>query len=72
MDRKATPADKVIRAFGGVRPLAREIDVAPSTVAKWRMPPPLGRGGHIPRWNHAKILAAALRCGYRVTEATLR
>jgi hypothetical protein len=34
--KKLTPAELVIRRFGGVRPLARELDKSPSTISLWR------------------------------------
>lgn len=34
--KKLPPADLVIKRFGGVRPLARELDMSPSTVCLWK------------------------------------
>lgn len=34
--KKLTPAELVIARFGGVRPLAREIDRNPSTISLWK------------------------------------
>lgn len=69
------PADLVIERFGGVRALAAEIDVNPSTVSRWRKPKD-GRGsgvngcdGMIPRWHHDGIMSAARRLKIRLTWA---
>ncbi len=42
--KKLTPADLVIARFGGVRPLARELHMSPSTISLWRS----RHGGKIP------------------------
>jgi hypothetical protein len=45
-----TPAEVVIE-YLGVRPLARNLSIAPSTILKWRE-----RGGNIPSRYHQKII----------------
>lgn len=41
---KLTPAELVIKRFGGVRPLARELAKSPSTISLWKS----RHGGRIP------------------------
>ena len=38
---RKTPAETVIQAFGGVRPLAKLLDLNPSSVCRWARPAPL-------------------------------
>ena len=45
-----TPAD-VVTSVLGVRPLARMLEIAPSTVGKWKE-----RGGDIPSRYHKQII----------------
>lgn len=55
-----TPAELVITQFGGVRPLARELGIDHSSVARWPKPKQeRGSGGLIPSQYHARILALA-------------
>jgi hypothetical protein len=49
-----TPAEVVIKELG-VRPLARSLDIAPSTVLKWRE-----RNGLVPALYHRKIIQLSL------------
>lgn len=46
---KQTPADVVIARFG-IRPLARDLVVAPSTISRWR------RKGNVPAKYHLKLI----------------
>lgn len=36
MKEKLSPAQIVIRTFGGVRPISRELGIHASTVSRWR------------------------------------
>jgi hypothetical protein len=55
-----TPAEYVIRLFGGIRPLARYLDVEPSTVWRWRVPSDRGGAdGRIPRDTQPRLLDLA-------------
>lgn len=60
-----SPATKVIKAFGGVRPLARLLkdaghQVSPSTICRWDKPADIGgRGGLIPSRHHRILLRLA-------------
>tara|TARA_R110002110_G_scaffold115798_1_gene286979 strand:+ start:62 stop:349 length:288 start_codon:yes stop_codon:yes gene_type:complete len=55
------PAEYVILVFGGVRPLARRLEIDPSTVSYWRSRKVKGGlgVGEIPRWRWAAILEIA-------------
>lgn len=56
MARKTlTPAEVVIREFG-IRPLARDLDVDPTTIVRWRN----NAGGLIPSGYHKPLLALAV------------
>lgn len=55
------PANRVIQKFGGVRPLARLMDVHPSLVSRWQCEKPSGCGGLIPSKYHRDLLALAKR-----------
>lgn len=48
-----TPAEVVIKELG-VRPLARELNVYPSCITRWRT-----RGGNVPDEHKKKILEIA-------------
>ena len=52
-----TYVDKIIDAFGGVRPLARAIKQPPTTVSGWR------KRGSIPDWQKVRVLDASRRYG---------
>lgn len=67
-----TPAQYVIRAFGGVRKLARELKKSPSTVSRWPKPKERGgSGGRIPSDEQLAILELATRRGLDVTASDL-
>ena len=56
MARKTlTPAEVVIAEFG-IRPLARDLDVDPTTIVRWRR----NDGGLIPSSYHKPLLALAV------------
>lgn len=55
------PAASVIQKFGGVRPLARLLNVSPSTVCRWQKPKPGGTGGMIQAQYHGTLLGLARR-----------
>lgn len=54
--RKLTPAEVVIHEFG-IRPLAREIDVDPTTIVRWRS----NDDGLVPAQYHVTLLDLAKR-----------
>lgn len=53
-----TPAETTISRFGGVRKLARELGVNPSTVCRWR-----NGDGQVPQKQWGALLACAQRAG---------
>lgn len=61
--KKLTPADLVIKRFGGVRPLARELNKNPSTISLWcsrhqgKIPNRSANGD--PKGTHIKLLELA-------------
>ncbi len=55
---RIAPAQVAIDAFGGVRPLARLLNLAPSTVSRWHL---------IPAGYQAYILDEAVKRGLDVT-----
>lgn len=55
-----TPAQAVITAAAGIRPLARRLKVHPSSVWRWNAPKPRGSAGIIPAEYHRAILALGL------------
>lgn len=54
--KKLTPAEVVIAEFG-IRPLARQLEVDPTTVARWRRT----SRGLVPSIYHQPLLALAVR-----------
>lgn len=55
------PAELVIHRFGGVRPLARLLNVNPSTVQRWKMPAARGGlDGRVPSARMAELLRLAV------------
>lgn len=56
-----TPAEVVIDLFG-IRPLARELDVDPTTVIRWR-----SGDGLVPAAYHVPLLDLAKRDGEKLT-----
>lgn len=60
----SSPAVTVIKAFGGVRPLARALGKSPSSVSRWAKPRRLkGTGGSIPTREQRRILDLAQERG---------
>lgn len=59
---KLTPAEVVIEIFG-IRPLARELEVDPTTIVRWRR----GPGGLIPSQYHKPLLLLAQRDRQKLT-----
>lgn len=54
------PAEKCIRAFGGVRTLARLLGRNASSISRWRKPQDLGgTGGKVPSALQGRILMLA-------------
>ena len=49
----STAAERVIAAFGGIRPMARKLSIPVTTIQGWK------RRGHIPIQHHDEIRAAA-------------
>lgn len=63
-------AASVIKKFGGVRALARAIDVNPSTVSRWTMPREKGgAAGRIPAKAQPLVIEAAKKAGIKLTIA---
>lgn len=58
-----SPAKLVILLFGGVRPLARLLDKAQSSVSKWQNTD----DGGVPRKCHLKLLQIAKERGVELT-----
>lgn len=59
-----SPAEKVISAFGGVRAVARLLDLNSSSVSRWRMPADKrGLDGRVPSVHQGKILRLARERG---------
>lgn len=56
-----TPAEFVIELFG-IRPLARELNVDPTTIVRWRQ-----HGGLIPSNYHKPLLELAQRDRQKLT-----
>jgi hypothetical protein len=55
-----SPAEKCIRAFGGVRTLARLLGRNASSISRWRKPQELGgTGGKVPSALQGRILMLA-------------
>lgn len=55
-----TPADIVISRFGGVRPLARQLEKDPSTIHRWKQPKEKGGlEGRIPSSCQMELLRLA-------------
>lgn len=61
------PARYVVDLFGGIRPLAKALDMSPGSVHYWTR----SKGGLIPRDNFKRILRAAEKRGLHLTEAIL-
>lgn len=66
------PAKRIIELFGGVRPLARELDTDPSVVCRWALPKERrGQGGLIPAEYQGRILKLAKRKQLQVSAEDL-
>lgn len=63
---KLTPAEVVIADFG-IRPLARDLDIDPTTVVRWRN----RARGLVPSNYHVDLLKLAKRRGKPLTESEL-
>lgn len=62
------PARSVVDMLGGCRAVARELDIAPSTVSRWMAPKSRQNlGGRIPQAHWAGLLAMAKRLGHELT-----
>lgn len=67
-----TPAERVISKFGGIRPLARMLDIDHSSVQRWTRPKTQrGSGGLIPSRHHQRILNLAREQGLDIDAADL-
>jgi len=64
--KRLTPAEVVIELFG-IRPLARELEVDPTTVVRWRN----NDDGLIPSTYHRQLLELADRNGETLTAEDL-
>jgi hypothetical protein len=70
MTERRTQATRVAEKFGGVRPLAKALGVAPSTVYRWDYHPNRGgSGGIIPTRALPRIAAAAREKRVRLSAA---
>lgn len=58
-----TPAEKIIKSFGGVRPMAKAMDLAPTTVQRWK------ESGFIPARRQLAVLEAAKNNNVNLTAA---
>lgn len=68
MQTPATPAARVIKAFGGVRETARVLDISSSTVSRWQKPREEGgTGGRVPTKHQAKVLEHSAAKGFGLT-----
>lgn len=68
-----TPQQVVIDVFGGIRAVARVVDVAPSTVLRWGLPRKrTGNGGLVPAEYHEALLLAAHERGKFLTPDHLK
>ncbi|HIP79243.1 MAG TPA: hypothetical protein EYH07_12350, partial [Kiloniellaceae bacterium] len=65
-EKKAAPAIAVIELFGGIRPMAKDLGVAVSTVQGWK------ERESIPANRHDQIRAAAQKKGLALDAALLR
>jgi len=66
------PAEYLISTMGGVRPTARALGRAPSTVSKWRKSRKEGgTGGQIPTMLQPKILKLAAKKKLPITARDL-
>lgn len=55
-----SPAESIIKKFGGVRATARALSMSPGAVCRWPKPRLEGGcDGEIPTRNHRKIIVAA-------------
>ena len=66
IEQSASPAQKVIQTFGGIRPMANKLGVAVSTVQGWR------ERNSIPANRHDEILSVAKRAGIKIDVGVLR
>lgn len=66
-----TPAEKVIKLFGGIRPAARILDINYSSVSSWKHGKSKKTKGRIPAWHHAKILRAAKQLNLPISKEDL-
>jgi hypothetical protein len=63
-----TPAELVISRFGGTRELARQLEVSPSTVQRWKMPHDKGGlSGRVPSARMCDLLSLAEKLGIQLT-----
>lgn len=69
--QRLTPAALVIARFGGVREVARQLGVFPSTISRWQADYPAGTGGSVPNARHADLLRRAKAAGVRLTKDEL-
>ena len=63
-----TPAARVIRLFGGVRPLARALGRNPCSIVRWRRPRiDGGTGGAVPTSVEGRLLVLGEKAGITLT-----
>jgi hypothetical protein len=58
-----SPAELVIKRFGGARALARLLNQHHTSVVRWPHPKPRGLGGLVPSGHHKTLLELAAREG---------
>lgn len=64
---RCDPADKIIKALGGLKSVSGIANVAPHTVMRWRMPKEKGgTGGVIPHWHMESLLLASAQMGAKL------
>lgn len=62
------PADKIIKALGGLSAVAKAAGVTPTSVQRWRMPSHKGgTGGFVPRRYHDRLLEFAQTSGVELS-----
>ena len=57
------PAASILTELGGHHAVAERLGLHPNSVARWRMPVPIGTGGTIPADRVAQILRLAREKG---------
>ena len=53
--------DSIIKDFGGIRPMARELELPPTTISYWK------QVGHIPSPRQQRVMDAGKNLGISIT-----